>query len=104
VLKRARATRANVLVFSSGHFLRVLAARWMGLTPAAGRYLLLSTTSVSAVGYQHRIDQPVHSTVERYPSRRRVTESLFEYRHILFTKRRPYEHANSHGPHVYPIH
>jgi len=59
VLSRVRAVPANVLLFSSGHFLRVLAARWLALTPEAGRYLLLSTASLSALSYEHNLRQPV---------------------------------------------
>ena len=36
VVKRLREINGNVLVFSSGHFLRTLAARWLGLEPAGG--------------------------------------------------------------------
>ena len=58
VVSRVRAVRGEVLLFSSGHFLRVLAARWVGLEAAAGRCFLLSTASLSALGYEHNLSQP----------------------------------------------
>jgi probable phosphoglycerate mutase len=60
VVERVRTVNANVLLFSSGHFIRVLAARWLGLGPgSAGRYFLLSTASLSALGYEHNLSHPV---------------------------------------------
>ena len=59
VVRRARALNGNVLLFSSGHFLRVLAARWLGLEPQFGRCFLLSTASLSVLGYEHNLSQPV---------------------------------------------
>ena len=59
IIRRVREIQGDVLLFSSGHFLRTLAARWLGLEPQAGRYFLLSTASLSAVGYEHRRSEPV---------------------------------------------
>ena len=59
VLSRLRAINGNVLVFSSGHLLRVLAARFLGLEPSGGKYFTLSTASVSVLGYENSLSHPV---------------------------------------------
>jgi probable phosphoglycerate mutase len=59
VVGRVRTAQGDVLLFSSGHFLRVFAARWLGSEPGAGRHFLLSTASLSALGYEHHRSQPV---------------------------------------------
>jgi probable phosphoglycerate mutase len=58
VVNRLHAVCGNALIFSSGHFLRVLASRWLGLDPAAGRFFVLSTASLSALGYDNNLSQP----------------------------------------------
>jgi broad specificity phosphatase PhoE len=59
VIQRIRAIGGNVLVFSSAHILRVLAARWLGLEAAGGRYFVLGTSSLSILGYEHNLAEPV---------------------------------------------
>jgi broad specificity phosphatase PhoE len=58
VVDRIRAAGGDVLVFSSAHILRVLAARWLGLEAAGGRYFLLGTASLSVLGYEHNLGEP----------------------------------------------
>ncbi len=60
VVQRVLTVPGDVLLFSSGHFIRVFADRWLGRDPGyAGRYFLLGTASLSAVGYEHNLSQPV---------------------------------------------
>jgi len=60
VVQRARAVAGDVLLFSSGHFLRVLADRWLALAPGCvAKYLVLGTASLSALSYDHSISDPV---------------------------------------------
>jgi probable phosphoglycerate mutase len=58
VIARVRATGGNALLFSSGHILRVLAARWCGCDATAGQYFYLSTASLSTLGYEHNLQGP----------------------------------------------
>ena len=60
VVNRARQIEGDVLIFSSGHFLRVLTTRWLGLEVTANaRFFMLSTASLSAVGYEGTRSRPV---------------------------------------------
>jgi broad specificity phosphatase PhoE len=70
-IRRVRAIEGNTLLFSSGHFLRVFAARWLGLEPGAGRFFVLGTASLSAVGYEHNLSEPVIRLWDEMASERR---------------------------------
>ena len=58
-IRKVRDLQGDVLLFSSAHFLRMFAARWLGLEPVAGKYFVLETASLSAVGYEHDRSEPV---------------------------------------------
>ena len=60
VVSRLRTIAGNTLMFSSGHFIRVFAARWIGSDAlTSSRHFMLSTASVSAVGYEHTMSRSV---------------------------------------------
>ncbi|NLS02583.1 histidine phosphatase family protein [Rhizobium sp. P32RR-XVIII] len=59
IVSELRNANAAVLIFSSSHFLRVLAARWLGLPPEDGSRLVLDTASISVLGYEHDLTEPV---------------------------------------------
>jgi probable phosphoglycerate mutase len=58
VISRLRTIEGHVLLFSHGHILRVLAARWLGLPAGAGRLFVLSTAALSILGYEHTLEEP----------------------------------------------
>jgi broad specificity phosphatase PhoE len=58
VVNRVRSIDGAVLLFSSAHFLRVLAVRWLGLQSQGARYLLLGTASLSTLTYEHNRSEP----------------------------------------------
>ena len=77
LIARLRALDGYVALFSHGHFGRVLGARWIGLPVSEAQHFLLSTASLSVLGYEHgRTDQPVvslwnaasHDMVDPMPS------------------------------------
>jgi probable phosphoglycerate mutase len=51
----SRVTQADgdVLAFSSGHIIRMIAARWLGLPPGAGRFFYCRPASVGVLGFEH---------------------------------------------------
>ncbi|MBZ9799317.1 histidine phosphatase family protein [Mesorhizobium sp. ES1-4] len=59
IIERLRKANADILIFSSAHFLRVLAARWLGLPPQGGALFVLDTASISVLGYEHDPGEPV---------------------------------------------
>ena len=52
LIAQLRTLQGNVAIFSHGHFGRVLAARWIGLPVRQAQHFLLSTASVSILGYE----------------------------------------------------
>jgi probable phosphoglycerate mutase len=58
VVARLRAVNGDVLLFGHSHFFRILGTRWLGLPPGDGRLFVLSTASLSVVGYEHSLQEP----------------------------------------------
>jgi broad specificity phosphatase PhoE len=52
VISELRSVAGDAAVFAHGHLLRVLAARWLGLKPAAGRLFALDPATISILGYE----------------------------------------------------
>jgi broad specificity phosphatase PhoE len=59
-LARVQDLGGDVLAFSSGHIIRMIAARWLGLPPVAGRCFFCQPGSVGELGFEHDSrDQPI---------------------------------------------
>lgn len=59
VIAELRSSAGDVLIFSSAHIMRVLAARWLGLPADNGALMVLNTASISVLGYEHDVMEPV---------------------------------------------
>ncbi len=53
VLKRCEQEKGDIALFSSGHILRVLTARYLALPASEGRLFYLAPASISILGYEH---------------------------------------------------
>ncbi len=59
-ISRVRECRGDVLAFSSAHIIRMIAARWLGLPPGAGRLFFCRPASVGILGFEHdNRDEPI---------------------------------------------
>ena len=61
--KKIGAPEKDVAIFSSGHFLRVLIVRWLGLPATHGRYFFLETGSITLLGFEHEIKVLISPTL-----------------------------------------
>jgi probable phosphoglycerate mutase len=52
-ISRVLSADGDVLAFSSGHIIRMIAARWLGLPPATGRFFYCRPASVGVLGFEH---------------------------------------------------
>jgi probable phosphoglycerate mutase len=59
-IARLNGINGDVLAFSSGHIIRMIAARWLGLPPGAGRHFFCRPASVGVLGFEHgKRDEPI---------------------------------------------
>jgi probable phosphoglycerate mutase len=59
-IANVRGSEGDVLAFSSGHIIRMIAARWLGLPPATGRHFFCRPASVGVLGFEHNSrDEPI---------------------------------------------
>jgi broad specificity phosphatase PhoE len=55
LVARIRTLEGNVAIFSHGQFGRALAVRWIGLPVDQAQHFVLSTASLSILGYEHNL-------------------------------------------------
>lgn len=59
LIQKIREDNGTIALFSHAHFLRIFAARWLGLAPVYGAYFYLSTATISILGYEHSEKEPI---------------------------------------------
>jgi broad specificity phosphatase PhoE len=52
IIEKVSAVEGNVALFSHGHLLRIMTARWLGLPPQDGRFFALDTGTISTLGHE----------------------------------------------------
>ena len=67
-LARACDAGGNILVFSSGHLLRMMTATWLGWPAACGENLILGTGSISVLAFDPRHQVPVLQSWNHQPT------------------------------------
>jgi broad specificity phosphatase PhoE len=59
-IARVHGIAGDVLAFSSGHIIRMIAARCLGLPPGCGRFFFCDPASVGVLGFEHNSrEQPI---------------------------------------------
>jgi probable phosphoglycerate mutase len=71
-IARVRLMPGDVLAFSSGHIIRMIAARWLGLPPAAGRFFYCDPASVGVLEFEHSNSQEPIIALWNYVNRCRA--------------------------------
>lgn len=59
MVEKMKAINGDILIFAHAHILRMLTTRWLGLPAEEGRLYFLSTASLSILGYEHSLSEPV---------------------------------------------
>ncbi|MGF1580914.1 MAG: histidine phosphatase family protein [Gemmataceae bacterium] len=58
-IQRVRSLEGDSLAFAHGHILRIVATRWIGLPIASSSIFTIDTATLSILGYEHNLDEPV---------------------------------------------
>jgi broad specificity phosphatase PhoE len=58
-IAKVRQIEGDVIAFSSGHIIRMIAGRWLGMQPIFGRCFFTATASIGVLSYEHKRAEPV---------------------------------------------